>query len=169
MKEQVIRQFRSLWSDEKRRGGLLLGLGLAGLLLIALSEWLPKSDAGIAAQSPSAEQDYISTLELRLEDLIGSVEGAGRTRVMITAENGEESVYAKDMEQSADGSWQEQHVLLGSGGAQGLIETVYVPTVLGVAVVCEGGADAAVQLRVTQIVQALTGVGSNHITVTKMA
>ena len=41
--------------------------------------------------------------------------------------------------------------------------------VLGVAVVCEGGGSAAVQSRVTALVQALTGIGTNHITVAKMA
>ena len=39
----------------------------------------------------------------------------------------------------------------------------------GVAVVCEGGGSAAVQSRVTALVQALTGIGTNHITVAKMA
>lgn len=43
------------------------------------------------------------------------------------------------------------------------------PRVLGVAVVCEGGGSAAVQSRVTALVQALTGIGTNHITVAKMA
>ena len=39
----------------------------------------------------------------------------------------------------------------------------------GVAVVCEGGGNAAVQNRVTALVETLTGVGANHITVAKMA
>ena len=60
-------------------------------------------------------------------------------------------------------------VLLGSGRADGLVETVQTPQVLGVAVVCEGGGNAAVQNRVTALVEALTGVGANHITVAKMA
>ena len=70
--------------------------------------------------------------------------------------------------QEADGSRQSQHVLLGSGGAQGLVETVKTPQILGVAVVCEGGGNVIVQERIIDIVQALTDVGASHITVTKM-
>ena len=76
-----------------------------------------------------------------------------------------ESVYATDTDRDGGST----HVLLGSGGADGLVETVQTPRVLGVAVVCEGGGTAAVQNRVTALVEALTGVGANHITVAKMA
>jgi len=97
--------------------------------------------------------------------LISRVEGVGKTAVMVTLESGSESIYATDTD--SDGS--STHVLLGSGGADGLVETVETPRVLGVAVVCEGGGSAAVQSRVTALVQALTGIGTNHITVAKMA
>ena len=104
-------------------------------------------------------------LETRLTALISRVEGAGKTAVMVTLESGSESIYATDTD--SDGS--STHVLLGSGKADGLVETVETPRVLGVAVVCEGGGSAAVQSRVTALVQALTGIGTNHITVAKMA
>lgn len=60
---------------------------------------------------------------------------------MVTLESGSESIYATDTD--ADGA--STHVLLGSGRADGLVETVQMPQVLGVAVVCEGGGNAAVQ------------------------
>ena len=109
--------------------------------------------------------DYAAELETRLTALISRVEGAGKTAVMVTLESGSESIYATDTD--SDGS--STHVLLGSAGADGLVETVETPRVLGVAVVCEGGGSAAVQSRVTALVQALTGIGTNHITVAKMA
>ena len=75
-------------------------------------------------------------------------------------------MYATDNQTASDGSLSVSHVLLGESG---LVETVQTPQVLGVAVVCEGGGNAAVQNRVSEIVQALTGVKSNHITVAQMA
>lgn len=172
MREKLVERLQALWNNEKQRVNLLLLTGLAGLALLALSEWLPAGAEKPEAAPPaaaSAESDYTAALEARLEELIGRVEGAGQTRVMVTAASGEESVYATDRSDGADGSVQEQHVLLGSGGAAGLVKTTHPPQVLGVAVVCQGGADAAVQLRVTEIVQALTDVGASHITVAKMA
>ena len=85
--------------------------------------------------------------------------------VMVTLASGSESIYATDTD--SDGA--STHVLLGSGGADGLVETVQTPQVQGVAVVCEGGGNATVQSRVTALVEALTGVGASHITVAKMA
>lgn len=168
MREQLVKRLKALLGDEKKRVSLLLLTGLAGLALLALSEWLPAAPAQ-EETPPAAGTDYIASLENRLEELICQVEGAGRTRVMVTAASGEESVYATDSTAAADGSRQEQHVLLGSGGAAGLVETTHPPQILGVAVVCEGGGIASVQLRVTEIVQALTDAGASHITVTQMA
>ena len=59
--------------------------------------------------------------------------------------------------------------MLVNGNTAGLIETVYAPEVLGVAVVCTGGDDPTVQADITALVQALTDVGTHHITVAKMA
>ena len=154
-------------ADEKQRVNLLVCTGLAGLVLLGVTAWLP---AGNSTQSPQTVQtdtaaDYAPQLESRLTALISRVEGAGKTAVMVTLESGSESIYATDTD--ADGA--STHVLLGSGRADGLVETVQTPQVLGVAVVCEGGGNAAVQNRVTALVETLTGVGANHITVAKMA
>ena len=154
-------RLRAALADEKQRVNLLVCIGLAGLLLLAVSSWLP-ADSSTQSTAPAAmtdsTADYAAELETR-------VEGAGKTAVMVTLESGSESIYATDTD--SDGS--STHVLLGSGGADGLVETVETPRVLGVAVVCEGGGSAAVQSRVTALVQALTGIGTNHITVAKMA
>ena len=157
-------RLRAALADEKQRVNLLVCMGLAGLLLLAVSSWLPADSAAPAAKTGSTA-DYAAELETRLTALISRVEGAGKTAVMVTLESGSESIYATDTD--SDGS--STHVLLGSGGADGLVETVETPRVLGVAVVCEGGGSAAVQSRVTALVQALTGIGTNHITVAKMA
>lgn len=144
---------------------LLVCTGLAGLVLLGVTAWLP---AGNSTQSPQTVQtdtaaDYATQLESRLTALISRIEGAGKTAVMVTLESGSESIYATDTD--ADGA--STHVLLGSGRADGLVETVQTPQVLGVAVVCEGGGNAAVQNRVTALVETLTGIGANHITVAK--
>lgn len=162
-------RLRAALADEKQRVNLLVCTGAAGLLLLAVSSWLPAPAGDTAAEAaPTAgavSSDYAAQLEERLTSLISRVEGAGQTAVMVTLESGSESIYATDTD--ADGT--STHVLLGSGRADGLVETVQTPQVLGVAVVCEGGGDAAVQNRVTTLVEALTGVGASHITVAKMA
>lgn len=164
-----IQKGKTILQDEKKRVNLLLCIGMAGLLLLAFSEWLPEEKSTepettlLAVQSGT---DYAQQLQEKLQCLISQVEGAGKTEVMVTLASGEESIYATDSQTQADGSVSVNHVLQGS---EGLIETVQTPRVLGVAVVCEGGGEASVQNRVSTLVQALTGVGANHITVAKMA
>ena len=88
--------------------------------------------------------------------------GAGKTTVMVTLGTGEEMIYALDT-QSGDMQSQQTHVLLEDGSA--LTETVCVPQVCGVAVLCEGGGDVRIAARITELVSALLDLPSNHICV----
>ena len=68
-------------ADEKQRVNLLVCTGLAGLVLLGVTAWLP---AGNSTQSPQTVQtdtaaDYATQLESRLTALISRVEGAGKT------------------------------------------------------------------------------------------
>lgn len=166
----ILRKWgKDLLADEKKRVNLLVCLGLAGLLLLSLSAWIPESkDEPVQVQTGEQQisPDYARLLEERLQTLIAEVEGVGEVRVMVTLQGGQENVYATDVETTADGMKTESHVLLSD---EGLVETTRAPQVLGVAVVCEGGGTATVQNRVSTLVEALTGVGANHITVAPMA
>ena len=88
--------------------------------------------------------------------------GAGKTTVMVTLETGEEAIYALDT-QSGEMQSQPTHVLLEDGSA--LTETVCLPQVGGVAVLCEGGGDIRVAARITELVSALLDLPSNRICV----
>ena len=145
------------------RTALAVGVGLLAMLLIFLSELFPSQPK--AAGSADRSQDtaaYQSQLEQRLEKLIAQMYGAGRTTVMVTLETGEESVYAVDT-QSGELQNQSTHVLLDNGTA--LTDTVCLPQVLGVAVLCEGGGNARVAARITEMLGALLDLPSNRICV----
>lgn len=165
-------RLRALLADEKQRATLLVVAGVAGMLLLAATEWLPKPEQAeqetVAEEAaPQSSADYARELEKRLQELIAAVEGAGDTRVMVTLATGENTRYATDVRTQAD-SYTEEHVLLQGGSPPALVETVATPEVQGVAVLCEGGGEALVQSRITEIVRVLTGVNTNHITVTKL-
>lgn len=163
----VASRLSAALQDEKQRVRLLTALGLTGIFLLALSAWLPQKTSEPASpsavQTDSGSADYAAALESRLQDLISCMDGAGRTNVMVTLESDSEYVYALDT--AGDGSL--THVL--PNGTDGLLETTNTPLIRGVAVVCEGGNDPAVQARITTLVEALTGAGASHITVAKMA
>lgn len=150
--------------QKKNRTQLAVLLGVFALLLILLSELLPTPNASAKAETVSAkgESTYRAQLEEQLTSLIEQVQGAGKTLVMVTLESGEETIYATDT-QSGQTQSQETHVLLEDGSA--LAETTYSPTVLGVAVVCDGGGDIRVAARITELVRALLDIPANRICV----
>lgn len=153
--------FRALL-EKQNRTRLAVVLGGAAMLLLLLSELLPATPTETPAASASQASAYREQLEAQLQDLIGQIDGAGATTVMVTLETGEETVYATDT-QSGQTQSQETHVLLDDGTA--LAQTVYYPQVCGVAVVCDGGGDVRVAARITELVRALLDISSTRICV----
>ena len=168
MKEKGVFSMQALAGRLKGRQGraqLAAAVGILAMVLILLSELLPQSTKSAGAESTAAAQssaEYQTQLENRLEHLISQMSGTGKTTVMVTLETGEEAVYALDT-QSGELQAQQTHVLLDDGTA--LTETVCLPQVRGVAVLCEGGADVRVAVRITELVSALLDLPSNRICV----
>lgn len=170
--KQSIAWLQAAWKDDKKRINLLLVSGLAGMLLLCMSEWLPagQSTQNVAQSQTAAE--YEQQLETRLATLIRAMDGAGETVVMVTLDCGEETTYAADTrtektseDTRSSAASQRTHLL---AGAQPVVQSVQAPQVRGVAVLCQGGDNAGTQRRITELVSALTGVGASHITVNKM-
>lgn len=145
------------------RAQLAVILGGLAMLLILLSELWPQADKTPQAEAGGWQaEEYRQQLEQQLEELISQMEGAGRTKVMVTLETGEETIYAMDT-QSGQTQSEQTHVLLEDGTA--LAQTVCLPRVCGVAVVCDGGGDVRVAARITELVGALLDLSSNRICV----
>lgn len=150
----------------KRPSNLLILAGLLGLGLISLSDSTGRTSG--AAQEPTASaqiEAYEAQMERRLTELIERMDGAGQAQVMVTFEATGETVYALDERISQDGSTQSEHVL---AGGQPVTREMLLPTVQGVAVLCQGGDDVVVQARVTEAVSVLLGITTNRISVAKM-
>jgi stage III sporulation protein AG len=115
--------------------------------------------------TPSAEA-YRAELESRVKTLCSRVAGVGEVEVMITLAGGFEYVYATDT-RTAAGGVTTTYVTVGSGSSESL---VYIaekpPAIVGVGVVCVGGADPTVRQEITSLLSAALGIGSNKIYVT---
>ena len=173
--KQGIAWLQAAWKDDKKRINLLLASGLAGMLLLCMSEWLPAAGQSTqnAAQSSQQSQtaaEYEQQLETRLAALIRAMDGAGETVVMVTLDCGEETTYAADTrtEKTSEDTRSSAASQRTLAGAQPVVQSVQAPQVRGVAVLCQGGGNAGTQRRITELVSALTGVGASHITVNKM-
>ena len=158
------------------RGGLVFFAGVLGVFLL-IAGGLPfaskekTADAAPAASVQERSEAYVQQLEETLTGLIGSIEGAGRTKVAVTLDASAETVYALDETDGGEtGQRQLEHILVDTGeGQDGLVEMTWEPVIRGIAVVCEGADDVTVNAQITQAVSVLTGVSTNRISIAKMS
>ena len=139
--------------------------------------------AGTAIEN-TEKNEYIERLENKLEQTIGGMEGAGKVLVMITLkDNGEkildknqpyesETVKSKEEGKETESSQirsQQETVLVDEGGdtAPIVIQEIY-PDVEGVVVVCEGGDNSELTIRIKEAVEALFSIDAHKIVVCKL-
>lgn len=138
-----------------------------GILLMTLPDSSPEPEHS----HPVTEPEQTDTAE-ELEEILSQISGVGKVRVMLTEAAGAETIYQTDEDRSHSDNSQSvrtETVLISPGsGEQGLVKSVTPPVYLGAIVVCQGGGDPAVQLLVSQAVAAVTGIGTDRITVLKM-
>ncbi len=131
---------------------------LAGLMLLLLPE-------GEKEAPPVPTESREVTLEESLAALLSQVQGAGKTRVLLTELRGEQILYQTD-----DTDSRSTTVLVSEGNREetGLIRQRIPPVYQGAVVVCQGAENAGVRLAIVSAVMSVTGLTSDKITVLKM-
>ena len=122
----------------------------------------------IDAEQYTGDLDFdLDAFEQKLERTLSQVEGAGETQVILTLDGGSRQVLARNQEREGDGGTSNTVVTVGKGsGAQEVVPLQTVaPQFRGALVVCPGGGDPQVRLRMIEAVSALTGLGSDRISV----
>lgn len=151
---------------------LVLLVLAAGVVLLL---W-PTGKGDAAAASPgqggsAAASDFdLEALERKLERVLSQIDGAGEVSVALTVRSGVEQIYAVDGSMSQDESGREEEtrtviVSTGSGTEEAVPVQQRYPAFRGAVVVCPGGGDPEIRLLITQAVSALTGLGTDRITV----
>lgn len=154
----------------KYRYVLLVILAGVVLLLLPLAGEKRETQPPAAVQSSVVDSFDTGAMERRLEDALSQVEGAGRVTVVLSVQAGPRQIWARDSrteERAEERSREESTVVLSRGS--GMEETVPVqqisPQFRGALVVCSGGGDPAVRLSLVEAVSALTGLGSDKISI----
>lgn len=168
---------RTIWENQgaglrkvlERYKWILLVIGV-GLLLLA---W-PTAGKGVLPTAESAgEGSYafdLGELENKFSGALSEIQGAGRVTVVLTVKNGTRQILAEDTTYSErDNSVEEETstVILsrGSGVQEAVkLQEIY-PQFQGALVICDGAGDPAVRLKLTEATMALTGLGSDKISI----
>lgn len=179
-----IEQIKAYLKTDKGRR-LIIIIGIAGMALILLSSILPRQPSNETAteqQQMVNNSQYEQLLEQRLIKLISEIDGAGKTNVLVTLENGEENIYAVNKEDSQDISekWTEDGqknqdnskenrqdivIIKQDGNEQPVITTTIEPRVKGVVVVCQGGGIATIKSKISQAVTTALNISSDRVCV----
>ncbi len=171
-KENLIRFFR----DENSKRKLIAALAIIGVAMIFISEvGIQKNDSDNSRSVELSSIDYaeyVADLNKRLSDIIGKIDGVGECSVMITMQSTQESVYAKNKENSQNGSSvseNSEYVIYDwENGDSPLLINEKMPGVAGVAVVCSGGDSVLVREKIISCVCALFNIPSSRVSVSKL-
>ena len=161
----------------------LLMIALAAVLMLVILVPIPeKEKASKSTESLLTESEKEDSLEQQLEKILEKISGVGKVEVLLTYEDQGKVVIEKDLSVSEELVEETD----SSGGnrktttTRNESETVYdqsdspyviqkiSPSIQGVLVVAQGGADPNVKNRIQETIQALFGLDSHKISIMKM-
>lgn len=147
---------------------LVIAAGIVLLLLPLGGEENPTS-GGTERQAESGEETFrVEEMEHRLEEALSRVDGAGEVTVVLTVKSGARQILAQDSSRSGEESSTSTVVVsTGSGTEDAVVLQQVYPQYQGALVVCPGGGDPAVCLKLVDAVSALTGLGADKISICK--
>ena len=153
---------------------VLLVAALGAVLLLLPRENGERSESD--AQQLAGSANDIRELEKEMEEILSKINGVGRVDVMLTLESGGELVLATDSTLRYSGSPQnpddydrssETVTVSGGSGTQVVVTQERSAKFRGALIVCDGGDNDAVRLRIVEAVCALTGLGSDRVAVVR--
>ncbi len=170
-----IGKIRDILKKDKKLFVVLI-LAVAGIIFLVISELKISDKTEVKESVGITTTEYAEMIEEKLTFLISSIDGAGETVVMVTVETGEENIYAKQAksdeennENKASTSYEYEYIVIktASSSENGMLLKVVEPSIRGVAVVCDGGENAAVRENIINTVSAVLDIKTNKISVCK--
>ena len=154
---------------------IVIAVGLAGILLIFVSEMFPAKNTAESKSIPTESvatddtDSYKKQIEKELKDVLSKVRGVGECEVMVTVEGTTEYVYAESTDNNGDRTsdrYENEIVITDNDGKkEALVRKIIKPQICGVVIVCEGGGDIKVNERVLKAVSTVLGISSSKICV----
>ena len=174
--KQILDRFELI--KENKKVLVIILVGFLIIVLIFLSELdFDTSEEGIKQTKEYNNNEYCLYLENKVTEIIESIDGAGKTKVMITLSETTEYIYATDdkdtrkqTDSSNDSNTQNDYVIIEKDNNDtGLLIKTIEPKVRGIAVVCEGGDNISVQNQIYSVVSAVLNINTSRISIAKLS
>lgn len=167
MNNSRINKFIDKIKTDGKTRVILIIFCFALLALLVAVNLLPKKTES-ASGSNDAVAGYVSGMELKLENLLGKVEGAGKVSVAISVESGMETVLAMTTTtKETSGGREITSTPILVNGKTVVLKEVY-PKISGVLIVAEGADKLAVYGKIQQATLSLLDVKASQIEILAM-
>ena len=143
MKERIKEKLKKRFDSDVIRK-IIFAAGAIGILLIFLSDFFSFSSPSNSVDNSSSAT--VEQTEQKLEELLSKIDGAGKTKVMVTTDRGNQQPFSTY-----------------TSSQNGL------PGVRGVLVLCEGGGDPVTVERVSEAVTKALDISSAKICIEKLS
>lgn len=172
-------KLKELFQNKNNKMKVIVIIGLAGIMLIMLSEFIPsmagksKSEKDTPTADHTSIRTYKEQTETDLSTIISKIEGAGKCSVMVTFETSAENVYAynSSTEFGEKNEKREYNYIIidDNSKEEPIVVKEIQPKVKGVIIVCEGGDNSKVKEAIIDSVTSAFSIASNKISISKMA
>lgn len=173
MDNKIIEKIKSK-VNLKSKTNIVVIIGFLGVLLILLSE-IPfgsNSSDSTKNKEQNSNASYIQSLETKTTEIISSINGVGKCKVMITVSQSNENVYAKNTDENNQHGYYSQNdeyvLYKGENGETPVLIKENYPKITGVAIVCDGADKIEVKKQIMDAITSLFGISSSHISISKI-
>lgn len=173
LKINIEKYIEKIKKDKKSL--LILISGIIVIFIIFMSEFIftNKSEEKIDfVNEEDSQYEYCEYLEEKLTILISSIDGAGKSKVMVTLDETTEYVYAENLNEQYDinnSNYENEYVIIQvENDDKGLLIKTIEPKIRGVAIVCEGGDNPAVQQQIYSVVSSVLNLNTSKISIAKL-
>lgn len=156
---------------------VIAGFIIIALIFISELDFNTVESNKIELKDEMTTEEYCSYLEEKVTEIIECIDGAGKTKVMITLSETTEYIYAtndkntrKNNDKSDDSTTQNDYVIIEKDNNDtGLLIKTIEPKVRGVAIVCEGGNNSTVQNQIYSAISAVLNISTSRISISKLS
>ena len=165
--------------NKKRKPSDFIVIILIGVLFLILSIPTEKKEtdekteqeklAKEATDKDENQEEYLEESEKQLAEILESIEGVGKVKVMITLKNDGVNIVDKNKKESKETKEEETVIYDGNDETFPYVTSRQNPQIEGVLVVAQGGGNARVNSDISEAIMALFDVEVHKIKIVKMS
>lgn len=169
-KDEIISKIKE-FSSKPIYPNIMIALGIILMIIIVFSDFSRKDNTeniGEIDVDFQTSDTFAEYAEKSLTEVLSSIEGVGKTKVLVNIASTEEYIFAEEYKNTSGGSESEIVIIDNGSQKEALLKKINVPEVSGIVIVCEGGDDPKICEKVYKAVSTALKIPSSRIYVAEM-